>query len=315
MARLRPRIPAVLERPADAIGPAAQTPRKDRAALVSIASNATLIVLKLFAGALTGSIAIITEAIHSAVDLAASVIAYWSVRKADEPADESHLYGHEKAENVAAGIEGMLILAGAGIIIYESARRLFDPQPLDLLGVGLGVVAFSALTNVGVSTYLYRRARQTDSAALEADAAHLRTDAMTSTGVLFGLSLSELTGNPIFDPITALVVAAAIVIAGVRILSRSSRVLMDEALPPEELEAVRAVLEDHPAAELAGFHKLRARRAGSRRYVDLHVQFHAGTSLERAHELSHELKQAIGDQVPRSDVLIHLEPARESVDG
>ncbi len=177
----------MLERPADAIGPHAQVPRKDRAALVSIASNATLIVLKLFAGALTGSIAIITEAIHSAIDLMASVVAYFSVRKADEPADDSHLYGHEKAENVAAGIEGMLILVGAGVIVYESARRLFDPQPLDRSGSASASSPSRWSPTSCVSTYLYRRARQTDSAALEADAAHLRTDAMTSAGVLLGL--------------------------------------------------------------------------------------------------------------------------------
>jgi cation diffusion facilitator family transporter len=283
-------------------------PRKTRAAAISIASNSTLIVLKLIAGAITGSIAIITEAIHSAIDLVASVVAYFSVRKADEPPDESHPYGHHKVEHVAAGIEGMLILVGAGIIIYESVRRLVDHAGVEKLGIGIAVIGFSAAANMVVSTYLYRQARLTDSPALEGDAAHLRTDAFTSFGVLVGLVLVEATGFEQLDAITALMVAVAIVWAGLQILNRSTRVLVDEALPADELEAVRAAIAEFGSDEVAGFHKLRARRAGSRRYVDLHVQFVRGTTLERAHSLAHELQGAIGYRLERVDVLIHLEP-------
>jgi cation diffusion facilitator family transporter len=283
-------------------------PRKTRAAAFSIASNATLIALKLVAGAITGSIAVITEAIHSAIDLMASTVAYFSVRKADEPPDESHPYGHEKVENVAAGIEGMLILVGAGIIIYEAARRLVDQASVEKLGVGIAVIGFSMVANVAVSAYLYRQARVTDSPALEADAAHLRTDAVTSAGVLVALILVELTGVEELDAIAALVVAVAIVWAGIQIISRSSRVLVDEALPADELAAVRAAIEEFGSDEVVGFHKLRARRAGSRRYIDLHVQFTAGTTLERAHELAHELQGAIRERLSGADVLIHLEP-------
>ncbi len=283
-------------------------PAKTSAALLSIVSNSTLILLKIVAGALTGSIAIITEAVHSSIDLIASVVAYFSVRKADEPADADHPYGHEKVENLAAAIEGMLILVGAGIIVYESVRRLADPADIDSLGLGIAVIAFSMLANVGVSTYLQRRARATDSPALEADAAHLRTDALTSLGVLVALVLVEATGVEELDAITALIVAAAIVWAGLRILSRSSRVLVDEALPDEELSAVAAAIQEKAGGEVIGFHKLRARRAGSRRYIDLHVQFRAGTTLERAHELSHQLQAEIRSRLRGADVLIHLEP-------
>jgi len=289
-------------------------PRKTRAAAFSIASNATLILLKVAAGAITGSIAIITEAVHSGIDLLASVIAYFSVRKADEPPDESHPYGHEKVENVAAGIEGMLILVGAGIIIYESVRRLIDHAGVENLGVGIVVIAFSAVANFAVSGYLYRQARLTDSPALAGDAAHLRTDAFTSAGVLLALVLVQVTGVEELDAITALIVAVAIVWSGVQILSRSSRVLVDEALPPHELDAVRAAIEEFGSDEVVGFHKLRARSAGSRRYVDLHVQFRSGTTLERAHELAHELQRAIRGRLRGADVLIHLEPDRRRRD-
>ena len=283
---------------------------KSGAAGLSIASNAILIVLKLVAGAITGSIAIITEAIHSGVDLIASVIAFVSVRKADEPADREHPYGHEKLENLAAAIEGMLILVGAGIIIYEATRRLVTGAEVEQLGIGIAVIGFSAVANFGVSTFLYRRARKLGSAALEGDAAHLRADAITSLGVLAGLLLVEITGEPAFDAIAALVVAVAIVVAGLRILSRSGRVLVDEAPPADELDRVEAAIaaQRRLAPEIAGYHKLRARRAGARCYIDLHLQFHSGTSLEHAHSVAHQVREAIESQVRRSEVLIHVEP-------
>jgi cation diffusion facilitator family transporter len=297
-----------IDAPAPAAGKAGRRPSKTRAAGFSIASNSALIVLKVVAGAVTGSIAILTEAVHSAIDLLASVVAFYSVRKAEEPPDPSHPYGHEKVENLTAALEGILILVGAAIIIYESVHRLITPSTVDTIGVGIGVVGLSAVANFGVSGYLYRQARETDSPALEGDAAHLRTDAFTSLGVLIGLVLVKLTGADRFDPITALVIAAAIVWSGVRIVNRSSRVLVDEALPAAELEIVRQTIEAYDAPEVSGFHKLRARQAGSRRHVDLHVQFRQGTTLERAHEVSHELQSAIAARLRDADVLIHLEP-------
>jgi cation diffusion facilitator family transporter len=204
----------------------------------------------------------------------------------------------------------MLILVGAGIIVYESVHRLVVGSSVERLGFGIAVLAFSAVANFAVSSYLYRQARQTDSPALEGDAAHLRTDAFTSLGVVAGLTLVHFTDAEWLDPAVALAVAVAIVFAGVRILTRSSRVLVDEALPADELEAVRHAIEEGSPAEVTGFHKLRARRAGSRRYVDLHVQFRDGTSLQRAHEISHELQREIRQRVRGADVLIHLEPER-----
>ena len=295
---------------ASMIDPSAYAPRKARAAVLSIVSNSTLIALKLVAGAVTGSIALLTEAVHSSIDLVASVVALVSVRKADEPADESHPYGHAKVENLAAALEGVLILVGAGIIVYESLRRLADTPAVDSLGFGIGVIAFSGLANVLLSSYLFRQARITDSPALAGDAAHLRTDSLTSFGVLVGLVLVEVTGAQVLDPIAALVVAGAIIWAGVGIVTRSSRVLVDETLPSSELAAIREVVEHHGAPEIEGFHKLRARRGGSRRYIDLHVQFRTGTTLERAHELAHELQGGISARLRGADVLIHLEPSR-----
>jgi cation diffusion facilitator family transporter len=282
---------------------------KAGAAMLSVVSNSILIALKLAAGAITGSIAIITEAVHSAIDLMASVVALVSVRRADAPPDEDHPYGHEKVENLAAAIEGMLILVGAGIITFEATRRLAAGSEVERLGVGIAVIGFSIVVNLGVSAFIGRRARELDSPALEGDAAHLRADALTSVGVLVGLLLVEATGEPAFDAIAALAVAVAIVVSGIRILRRSGRVLVDEAPPPEELDRIEVAIARTAIPEMAGYHKLRARRAGARRWVDLHVQFRDGTTLERAHEAAHELRDAIGRELgPRADVLIHVEP-------
>jgi cation diffusion facilitator family transporter len=287
---------------------------KAGAAGLSIASNSFLIALKVAAGAITGSIAIITEAIHSLIDLVASVVAFVSVRKADEPADREHPYGHQKVEPLAATIEGLLILVGAGIIVYEATRRLVEGTEVESLGVGIAVMAFSVVANLVVSTVLMRQARAHESLALEGDAAHLRTDAMTSAGVLVGLSLVEITGAAELDSITALLVAVAIVVAGIRIIRRSSSVLVDETLPGPELDLIEAAIAAARAPEVAGYHKLRARRAGSRRYIDLHVQFRSGTSLERAHSLAHQLRDAIEAQLPAAEVLIHVEPETSLID-
>src|SRR5437763_12472262 len=255
---------------------------KQRSAALSVLSNSGLILLKVIAGTITGSVAILTEAVHSSIDLVASVVAFFSVRKADEPADETHRYGHEKIENLAAAIEGVLILVGSAAIAFQAIRRLAGQGRVHTLGLGIAVVGFSIAVNLVVSTLLARTARTTSSPALEGDAAHLRTDAVSSAAVLVGLTLVQVTGAQWLDPAVALAVAAAIVVTGVRLLSRSSRVLVDESLPGPEVTAIRAAIEQFGPRGVVGYHELRTRRAGARRYVDLHVQFEEGTSLEDA---------------------------------
>jgi cation diffusion facilitator family transporter len=286
------------------------TVQRSKAAAVSIFSNTALIALKVVAGLITGSVAIITEAIHSAVDLAASFIAYFSVRQAEAPADAEHRYGHEKFENVAAAAEGVLILIGSGVIVYAAVRSLIEGPELESLGFGIGVVAFATVANLVISTWLYAQARASQSSALEADAAHLRTDAFTSLGVLIGLALAKVTGAHWLDPVVALVIAVAIVITGLRLVARSWGVLVDEALPPAEQAVIREAIEAFAGRGVVGYHQLRTRRAGARRYVDLHVQFESGTSLEDAHGTAHALQDEIERRLPGgTDVLIHLEPA------
>jgi len=283
-------------------------PSKTAAAAVSVVSNAALIALKLVAGLITGSVAILADAVNSAIDLLASVVAFFSVREADKPADLQHPYGHEKLENLAAVIEGMLILVGAAIVAYESVRRLASGAEVRNLGFGIAIIALTVVVNFAVSAFLGRRAQQTGSPALEGDAAHLRTDAISSAGVLGGLVVVELTGAAWLDPVVALLVTLAIGVTGVRLLTRSGRVLVDEALPEEELTAIQEEIQGFGPRGVAGFHALRGRRAGARAYVDVHLQFRSGTSLEAAHDVAHQLQSAIRARLGGADVLIHLEP-------
>jgi len=285
------------------------TPRKKvRTAALSIISNSALILLKVIAGSVTGSVAILTEAVHSSIDLVASVVAFVSVRKADAPADDRHRYGHEKIENLSAAIEGILILVGSAAIAFEAIRHLANHTQLQAIGLGIAVAGLSVVVNLVVSVILERNARRTDSPALAGDAAHLRTDALTSGGVMVGLMLVKITGAYWLDPVIALAVAAAIVVTGVRLLLGSSRVLVDEALPAEEVDEVRQAIEEFAPRGVVGYHELRTRKAGARRYIDLHVQFRAGTSLEDAHRTAHELQDRISSRLLNADVLIHLEP-------
>ena len=282
---------------------------KSRAAGVSIASNATLIVFKLVVGIMSGSIAIISEALHSGSDLVAALIAFWSVRRAAQPPDERHHYGHEKVENLSGVIEALLIIAAAGVIIYEGIMKIIHGPSLDHIWLGVGVMVISGVTNLIVSKrVLYPVARRTDSAALEADAAHLLTDVYTSFGVAAGLLLVKITGWEYFDPIAAIAVAVLIIHTGYELVMQSTRVLLDETLPDEELEEIRRCVREHRGDIIFGYHKLRARRAGSRRHVDLHVTVDEDLSITEAHEIAMHITEDIRDCVPNTDVLVHVEP-------
>lgn len=282
---------------------------KSRAAAVSIASNATLIVFKLVAGILSGSIAIISEALHSGSDLVAALIAFWSVRRAAEPPDERHHYGHEKVENLSGVIEALLIIAAAGVIIYEAVAKILDGPEIDHIWLGVGVMFVSGVVNLIVSgKVLYPVARRTESAALEADAAHLRTDVYTSFGVAGGLLLVKLTGWEYFDPVIAIAVAVLIVKTGYELVMQSTRVLLDETLPEDELEEIRRCVSEHRGDIIAGYHKLRARRAGSRRHVDLHIVVDETLTVAEAHDVAEHIEEDIRACIPNTDVLVHVEP-------
>jgi cation diffusion facilitator family transporter len=283
------------------------TTRKTRAAAFSIASNTTLIVLKIIAGLITGSVSLIAEAIHSLMDLAAAIIAFFSVRVSDTPADKKHQFGHGKAENISGVIEGLLILAAAVFIVIEAIDKIRTGVSLEIVEVGIGIMAVAIVVNFFVSRYLYKISRATDSLALEADAAHLSTDVLTMAGVFLGLIIVRITGWQILDPIIAIVVALLIVKAAIDIIRKSYGGLMDVSLPEAEQKVIELCLLEHND-RIVEFHRLRTRKAGSQRQIDLHLVIPKTTHVDEADLLCDHLEKDIESVLEHAEVNIHVEP-------
>ncbi len=277
-------------------------------AKLSVISNSVLVVVKLVAGVMMGSVAVISEAIHSGMDLLAALIARFSVVKSAEPADKEHQFGHGKYENLSGMIEGILIFLAAGWIIYEACNRLLgDEVEVELLAAGMAVMAISIVLNLYVGTKLKRVAKKTDSLALEADAYHLLTDVWTSVGVLAALVLIHFTGLQWLDPVVALVVAAFILRAAFDITRRSTEGLLDKSLPEDELRLIEQVIRKRES-EVLNFHKLRARKMGSDRQIDLHLVVPRYQSVKQSHDLVDELEKDIRGALRFASVVVHIEP-------
>ncbi len=290
------------------------TRAKTRAAALSIASNSVLILVKIGVGLAMGSISVVAEGLHSMLDLMAAIIAFFGIRIASRPPDSEHPFGHGKAESVSAGIEGGLIFLAAAVIVFEAGRRIFAGVSLQLLEVGMGVMLLSAAVNIGVSRYLFRVARRTESVALEADAWHLTTDVYTSLGVLAGLVVVRLTGFNLLDPLIAMGVAGLIVKAAWDVTRKSWMGLLDERLPAEEEGIIAAAILEH-GREMVGFHQLRTRKSGNVRYIDLHLVLEKEVTLEQAHKLCDHLEGDIKTRLPGSALNIHCEPPDETEGG
>lgn len=288
--------------------------KKQHVAWLSVASNTLLTTGKVIAGIMTGSVSILSEAAHSGIDLLAAGIATFSVHVADRPPDEDHPYGHEKIENISGVVEGLLIFLAAVWIIFEAVKKLMYGVELKHLGPGAAVMAVSALVNIIVATVLQRTSIETRSVALEADAAHLYADVFTSVGVFLGLAVITIGGHfakkdiSYLDPVIAIGVAVFIMRTGSKITWKSFLPLMDFAASPDEEVGIREAMKAYDGMGV-DFHKLRTRRAGATLHVDLHMGFRPGVSLERGHEISHDLKARIEGSVPGAKVLIHVEPS------
>jgi len=288
--------------------------RKSRVAILSVISNTVLVVLKLVAGIMISSVSVISEAIHSGMDLVAALIAWFSVRTSGKPADEDHPFGHGKIENVSGTVEAILIFLAAGWILYEAVKKFIHPEPIEAAFWGVGVMLISAITNIIVSRQLFHVGRETDSIALQADAWHLRTDVYTSAGVMTGLALIWL-GQWLFpgydlnwlDPACAIAVAVLIIKAAYDLTVQSARDLLDANLPEEEQKWIRQMIESHRGT-VYGYHALRTRKAGHFRFVEFHVQVDRDMTVENSHGLARKLSEAIKDRLPHATVTIHVEP-------
>lgn len=239
---------------------------KKIAAILSIVSNTSLIVLKLIAGVISGSIGIISEAIHSSSDLLASVITFFSVSESSKPADEDHQFGHGKYEDFTSFIEGMLIIFAAFYIVYEALKKILFAHTLKIdINIGLVVMFISVIVNIFVSIYLFKTAKMTKSTALYADGEHLRTDIYSSLAVFIGLLLAKITGNPIFDPLIAIMVAIIIFTAGYKICSDAKESLLDTSLSEKENFQIKSIINNYLQNGVVALKTLRTRKAGLKR--------------------------------------------------
>jgi cation diffusion facilitator family transporter len=288
--------------------------RKINIALLSVISNVALLTMKLAVGFAIGSVAIISEGIHSGMDLLAALIALFSVEKSSQPADRGHPFGHGKVENISGTVEAALIFLAAGWIIYKAIHKLIHPTALEILGWGIGVMLFSAMVNTVVSRLLFKVGKETDSVALLADAWHLRTDVYTSAGVMVSLILIWM-GEAVFkgihfdwlDPVAAIAVALIIIKAAYDLTIKSARDLMDVRLPEEEEYWIHELIKSH-GNDIHGFHDLRTRKAGGFRFVEFHIKVDPEMTVEDSHRITEQIADAIEKQFPGTSVTIHTEP-------
>lgn len=280
---------------------------KKIAAMLSILSNTSLIVLKFIAGIISGSIGIISEAIHSASDLLASIITFFSVSESSKPADNDHPYGHGKFEDLGSFIEGILIIFAAFYIIYESLKKIIFLHDTQIdTHLGITVMFISVVANMFVSAYLFKVAKKTDSTALYADGEHLRTDIYSSMAVLVGLICVKMTGNPIFDPIIAIVVAIIIFSAGLKICEKAKESLLDTSLSEASISQIRKIVaEEESIIELKN---LKTRNGGLRKNIELTLIVEKSMPISLAHELCDEIEKNIESALKNTDISIHLEP-------
>lgn len=288
--------------------------RKSSVALLSVVSNSTLVLLKLAVGVAIGSVSVISEAIHSGVDLLAAIIALMAVRTSGKPADQDHPFGHGKVENISGTVEALLIFLAAGWIIFEAVKKLSSPEPMEEAGWGVAVMLVSVAANTLVSRKLFSVGRETDSVALQADGWHLRTDVYTSLGVMGGLSIIWIGGVMApqwdlrwLDPVVAIGVALLIIKAAYHLAIESARDLLDVSLPAGEEEEIRRhIVAFSPTVR--GMHRLRTRKSGSFRFVEFHMRVEASMSIDESHRIADMITCAIKQHYPGTTVTIHIEP-------
>jgi cation diffusion facilitator family transporter len=275
-------------------------------ARLSIFSNTLLILLKIAVGFISGSVSIISEAIHSSMDLIAAIIAFLSVRVSDNPPDSRHPYGHGKIENISGVIEALLIFIAAIWIIVEAVKKLAGEKiEIDSIALGSIVMLISAIVNTIVSRRLYKVARATNSVALEADALHLKTDVYTSLGVSAGLGLILITGINWFDPIIAILVALFIIKESYNLLKRAFTPLLDTAWSEDEIEELETKLNNLEV----NYHNLRTRVAGNYRFIDIHIQIPEDVSVGKAHKYCDKIENELTKVYENLTVTIHVEPS------
>jgi len=279
-----------------------------RFAWLSILAAVVTIVLKAAAYYFTGSVGLLSDALESLINLAAAIVALMTLRIAAQPADEDHAFGHDKAEYFSSGIEGTLIFLAALSIAYTALQRLFAPQPLEQIGVGLLVSGVATIVNLAVARILIRAGKNHHSLVLEADGHHLMTDVWTSVGVVIGVGLVNLTGWLRLDPIIAILVAVNIVWTGFGLIKRSVLGLMDTVVEPEIQNLAEEVLKKYAAREGITYENFRSRQAGMKKFFYVDIQFPNDWTIHHVHTIADRIEIEIQNAIPNSTVFSHLEP-------
>ena len=281
---------------------------KKFAAGLSITSNAFIIITKLIAGMVSGSISIISEAIHSLSDFLASVLTFFAVTRSAEPADKEHPFGHGKYEDMSGFIEGGLIIFAGCFIIFESANKLIKGYTLQTESMlGIYVIAFAVVANFAVSRYLFYVAKKSDSVSLLADAEHLSTDIFSSLGVLVGLVLIKITGIAALDPIVALIVAVIILKTGFTISKETLNNLLDGSLPQDDIKKIETILKSNKV--IKGFKNIKGRKSGQYKDIELTLLFNPDMKISCAHSICDQIESEIKKELGNVTTIIHAEPA------
>lgn len=276
---------------------------------LSITSNAVIIILKLIAGIISGSISIISEAIHSLSDFLASVLTFFAVMKSSEPADREHPFGHGKYEDMSGFIEGGLIIFAAFYIMYEAGKKLCMNKPFEVdTTLGIAVMLFAVVANFVVSSILFKVAKKSNSISLFADGEHLRTDIYSSLGVMVGLILIKVTGIHILDPIIAILVALFILKAGFSISKETLNNLLDGSLPAEDLKSIEEIIHSYKSDYTLDFKNLKARRCGPSTDIELTMLFPKDMTIEQCHDICDEVEELIRQKLGHVTIMIHAEP-------
>lgn len=278
--------------------------------LLSIGAAILTIALKFWGYWLTRSVGLLSDAMESGINLVAALVSFWALSLAAKPPDEEHAFGHSKAEYFSSALEGLLILAAAASIALAAGKRLFHPQPLEHVDLGLALTFLATAINGGVAWVLLQAGRRLRSITLRADAHHLFTDVWTSLGVIAAVFLVSVTGWLLLDPLIALAVAANIVWTGIRLLRETTSGLLDRSLPRQERQVILDLLAPYDRQGIL-FHALRTRMAGARRFVSFHVLVPGDWTVQRGHDLCEELEQAIAAALPGTHVMTHLEPIED----
>jgi len=281
-----------------------------RYAWISIAAALCTIALKTTAYVVTGSVALLSDALESLVNLLAAVVALIALSVAARPADEEHTYGHYKAEYFSSGFEGALIVVAAVSIGVTAVLRLLDPRPLTDVGIGTLIAGIATVINLAVARVLSRVGRQQGSITLEADARHLMADVLTSAGAIVGVFAVSATGMHWIDPVVGLLIATHILWAGLGLVRRSMLGLMDTALPESVQRVIREILEAHQKGGVQ-FHALRSRQAGARQFISFHVLVPGDWTVQQGHNLLEEIEEQIHAELPASTIFTHLEPIED----